>query len=68
MVKKSTTNLIDVKKLVIRENADEKPICTHERVPSRRKNTTQPQQEEAAEEVTPFSAALEILSLSPQKK
>ena len=68
MVKKSTTNLIDVKKLVIRENPEDKPICTHERLPSRRKNTTQPQQEEGTEEATPFSTALEILSLSPQKK
>ena len=68
MVKKSTTNLIDVKKLVIRENVEEKPVSMQERVPSRRKNTTQPQQEEGGEEITPFSAALEILSLTPQRK
>ena len=44
MAKKSTTNLIDVKKLVIKENGDEKPIYTFERTTSRHKHSTQPQQ------------------------
>ena len=45
LVKKSTTNLIDIKRLVIKDNVDEsRPLCTFERAPSRRKNTTQPQQ------------------------